>query len=112
MNAVGKEQIRKAFEAVAVHFEHSLDIKQAGMKILETDDTALVLLKQLFWQTMCLSLNEKQPTFLKEIKTILRHVRLIFPMAMTYLKKMPDNKINMDKIKRRSFLAMFYFASY
>lgn len=43
MNAVGKEQIKKAFEAIAAHFEHSLDVKQAGMAILETGDTALVL---------------------------------------------------------------------
>jgi len=89
-----------------------LDIKQAGIKILKTGDTALVLLKQLFRQTMRLSLNEKQPTFLKEITTITSYVGLIIPMAMTYLKKMPNNKINMDKIKRRLFLAMFYFASY
>lgn len=43
LNAVGKEQIKKAFEAIAAHFEHSLDVKQAGMAILETGDTALVL---------------------------------------------------------------------
>ncbi|WP_230375456.1 hypothetical protein [Methanolobus vulcani] len=40
-------QIRKAFEAIAAHFEHTLDIKQAGMEILETGDTALVLSKTL-----------------------------------------------------------------
>lgn len=45
MNAVGKEQIKKAFEAIAAHFEHSLDVKQAGMAILETGDTVLVLAK-------------------------------------------------------------------
>lgn len=45
MNAVGKEKIKKAFEAIAAHFEHSLDVKQAGMTILETVDTALVLAK-------------------------------------------------------------------
>lgn len=43
MNAVGKEEIKKAFEAIAAHFEHSLDVNQAGMAILETGDTALVL---------------------------------------------------------------------
>lgn len=47
MNAVGKEQIRKAFERIAAYFEHSLAVKQAGMKILETRDTALVLAKTL-----------------------------------------------------------------
>ena len=45
MNAVGKVQIRKAMEAIAAHFNHSLDVKQAGMKILESSDTALVLAK-------------------------------------------------------------------
>src|SRR5512143_149397 len=45
MNAIGKEQIKKAFEAIAAHFEHSLDVRQAGMVILETGDTALVLAK-------------------------------------------------------------------
>lgn len=47
MNAVGKEQIRKAFEAIAAHFEHTLEVKQAGMSILETGNTALVLAKTL-----------------------------------------------------------------
>ena len=45
MNAVGKQQIKKAFEAIAVHFEHTLNVKQAGMEILEAGDTALVLAK-------------------------------------------------------------------
>jgi hypothetical protein len=31
MKAVGKDQIKNAFEAIAAHFEHSLDVKQAGM---------------------------------------------------------------------------------
>lgn len=45
MNATGKAQIRRAFEAIAAHFNHKLDVKQVGMKILESDDTALVLAK-------------------------------------------------------------------
>jgi uncharacterized protein (TIGR02246 family) len=47
MNAMGKEQIKKAFEAIATYFEHTLEVKQAGMSILETGDTALVLAKTL-----------------------------------------------------------------
>lgn len=47
MNATGKAQIRKAFEAIATHFNHQLDVKQAGMKILESEDTALVLAKTI-----------------------------------------------------------------
>jgi uncharacterized protein (TIGR02246 family) len=47
MNAVGKAQIKSAMEAIAAHFEHSLDVKQAGIVILETGDTALVLAKTI-----------------------------------------------------------------
>lgn len=45
MNAVGKLQIRKAFEAIAAHFNHALEVSQSGMKILQSEDTALVLAK-------------------------------------------------------------------
>ncbi len=45
MNATGKIQIRKAFEAIAAHFIHTLHVEQAGMKILEAGDTALVMAK-------------------------------------------------------------------
>ncbi len=45
MNATGKAQIKKAFEATAAHFNHSLQVRQAGMKILEAGDTALVIAK-------------------------------------------------------------------
>lgn len=43
MNATGKDQIRKAFEAIAAYFEHSLHVRQAGMTVLEAGNTALVL---------------------------------------------------------------------
>lgn len=45
MNATGKAQIRKAFEAIATHFNHTLHVEQAGMKLLEAGDTALVIAK-------------------------------------------------------------------
>lgn len=45
MNATGKVQIRKAFEAIAAHFNHTLHVEQAGMKILVAGDTALVMAK-------------------------------------------------------------------
>lgn len=41
--ASGKAAIRKAFVAIAQHFNHSLQIKQDKMKIIESQDTALVL---------------------------------------------------------------------
>lgn len=43
MFAIGKAQIRKAFETIADHFNHTLEVKQEDMQILEAGDTALVL---------------------------------------------------------------------
>lgn len=43
MNAVGKKQIRQAFEKIAIYFQHGLQVKQAGLEVLETGNTALVL---------------------------------------------------------------------
>lgn len=45
MNASGKVQIRKAMEAIAAHFNHTLNVRQVGMKVLEAGDTALVVAK-------------------------------------------------------------------
>lgn len=42
-HAVGREQIMAACRAIAEHFGHTLDVKQNGMTILESGDTALVL---------------------------------------------------------------------
>lgn len=42
-NAVGKEAIRKAFEAIAVYFKNGLQVSQKGMEVLESGNTALVL---------------------------------------------------------------------
>lgn len=42
-NAIGKESICKAFELIAVYFKNGLQVKQNGMEILESGDTALVL---------------------------------------------------------------------
>ncbi|WP_243323563.1 SgcJ/EcaC family oxidoreductase [Geothrix sp. SG200] len=47
LNAVGRTQIQKAFEAIATYFQHSLVVKQAGMTVLEAGDTALVLAKTI-----------------------------------------------------------------
>lgn len=47
MNAVGKVQIRRAFEAIAAHFQHSLVVEEAGMVVLESNDTALVLARTI-----------------------------------------------------------------
>lgn len=47
INAVGKIQIKKAFIAIADYFEHSINVTQAGLEILESDNTALVLAKTI-----------------------------------------------------------------
>ncbi|WP_269617510.1 YybH family protein [Zhongshania sp. BJYM1] len=42
-NAVGKAEIRAAFEKIAVYFKNGLQVRQRGMQILESGDTCLVL---------------------------------------------------------------------
>ncbi len=46
-NARGKDEIRRAFEMIAAHFNHRLEVRQAGMTVLESGDTALVLAKTI-----------------------------------------------------------------
>ena len=45
MLAKGKEEIRRAFEAIADYFNHSLIVNQEKMAIIEAGDTALVIAK-------------------------------------------------------------------
>jgi uncharacterized protein (TIGR02246 family) len=45
LNAVGKEQIRRAFVAIAAYFNHSLVVKPAKMVVIEGGDTALVIME-------------------------------------------------------------------
>jgi uncharacterized protein (TIGR02246 family) len=45
MLAKGKEEIRRAFEAIANYFNHSLVVNQEKMAIIEAGDTALVIAK-------------------------------------------------------------------
>lgn len=42
-NAIGKNDILKAFEAIAVYFKNGLQVQQEGLEILESGETALVL---------------------------------------------------------------------
>lgn len=41
--ANGKEEIRKAFMAIAEHFQHTLYVTQGDMIVIEGGDTALVI---------------------------------------------------------------------
>lgn len=44
LRATGKEEIRKAFVAIADHFNHGLVVQQGDMVVLEVGDTALVIM--------------------------------------------------------------------
>jgi uncharacterized protein (TIGR02246 family) len=41
--ATGKEEIRKAFAALAEHYQHTLYVTQGDMIVIEAGDTALVI---------------------------------------------------------------------
>ncbi len=45
MAVTGKTRIRKAFEAIADHFNHRLTVRQGPMEVFEGGDTALVVMK-------------------------------------------------------------------
>jgi uncharacterized protein (TIGR02246 family) len=45
LNAVGKEQIRRAFEAIAAYFNHSLVVRPGKMVVTEGGNTALVIME-------------------------------------------------------------------
>ncbi|WP_028104022.1 YybH family protein [Pseudoduganella violaceinigra] len=45
LQARGKEQIRKAFIAIAEYFNHQISVKQGRMEIIEGAGTALVIME-------------------------------------------------------------------
>ncbi len=47
LNATGKEQIRRAFVAIAEHFGRSIKVRQGDMIVLEGGDTALVIMETI-----------------------------------------------------------------
>ena len=47
MTASGKDQIRRAFVAIAEYFKHSLVVKQGEMQILQGGSTALVIMETI-----------------------------------------------------------------
>ena len=47
LNATGKDEIRRAFVAIAERFDHSLVVKQGKMVVLEGADTALVVMESV-----------------------------------------------------------------
>jgi len=51
MVATGKEQIRKAFVAIAEYFNHSLVVKQGEMQVIEGGNAALVIMETVMETT-------------------------------------------------------------
>lgn len=49
--ARGKPEIRKAFVAIAAHFNHSIVVSQGNMKVIESGDTALVIMDTMLDKT-------------------------------------------------------------
>ncbi|MEW7857315.1 nuclear transport factor 2 family protein [Pseudomonas chlororaphis] len=47
LEARGKEQIRRAFVAIAEHFNHSMVVRQGEMQVIEGAGTALVIMHTL-----------------------------------------------------------------
>ncbi|QQZ44264.1 SgcJ/EcaC family oxidoreductase [Pseudomonas sp. SK3(2021)] len=47
LEARGKEQIRRAFVAIAEHFNHSMLVRQGEMQVIEGAGTALVIMHTL-----------------------------------------------------------------
>lgn len=47
LNATGKPQIKKAFAAIAAHFENQLKIRQGDMRVIEGGDIALVIMETI-----------------------------------------------------------------
>ncbi|MEK1911858.1 MAG: SgcJ/EcaC family oxidoreductase, partial [Pseudomonas chlororaphis] len=47
LEARGKEQIRRAFVAIAEHFNHSMVVRQGQMQVIEGAGTALVIMHTL-----------------------------------------------------------------
>lgn len=45
MYARGKDQIRKAFEAISAYFQGQLSVRQGRMEVIEGGDTALVIME-------------------------------------------------------------------
>ncbi|WP_315707516.1 YybH family protein [Brenneria uluponensis] len=47
LQAVGKQQIKKAFIAIAEYFNHSIEVSQGDMMVIESGDTALVIMETM-----------------------------------------------------------------
>lgn len=51
LNVTGKAHIRRAFVAIAEHFNHSIFVSQGRMQVIQGGDTALVIMETLLRTT-------------------------------------------------------------
>jgi uncharacterized protein (TIGR02246 family) len=51
LNARGKDQIRRAFDAIAEHFNHSIVVKQGEIEVIQGGDVALVIMETVLETT-------------------------------------------------------------
>ena len=68
--ATGKDQIRRAFEAIFNHFNHSLHVQQTDLTVIEGGDTALVLGKATISSSggNAPTVEERRPTYVFQKK--------------------------------------------
>lgn len=66
LNVQGRDGIRRAFDAIAAHFQHSLWVSQRDLQVVETGDTALVMGRaRIQWRSSdgFLSFLERKATY-------------------------------------------------
>lgn len=87
-SVVGKQAIRKAFEALAVYFRNGLRVHQNGLEILESGDTALVLENTVVSAPNYPEVTIKQPMSLKRCMVSIGCALSITHMGMSLSKSL------------------------
>ncbi|HEY3452799.1 MAG TPA: SgcJ/EcaC family oxidoreductase [Myxococcales bacterium] len=87
----GKPAIRKALEAIAEHFEHSLQVSEGEMVVVEGGETALVLAATKVGASM-----KADPAFVQE-----RRATYVFRRQQGKWLCVVDNSYGTDLLERR-----------
>ncbi len=96
VNAVGKMQIRKAFEAIAAHFNHSLDVKQAGMKSSNPVTQRWSWPRRWSQLSTCRPSNGAPPMYSSSTRMVIGFASLIIPTGMSCCSITMPNPSYMD----------------
>lgn len=84
MIARGKEEIKKAFMAIANYFNHHIVPTQGGMIMLEAGDTVLVLLRHCLIRIKripSMRWKEERPMYLRRMRKASGFVQSIIHMV-------------------------------